>query len=665
MQSRWNDVDAARCSSPLELRVYTSRLLGLEPALVLHGGGNTSVKAAIPDLFGQLDEVLYIKGSGWDLATIQPAGFAPVRLEPLRRMADLAELSDTDMVRAQRAAMTDPGAPTPSVEAILHAIIPQTYVDHTHADAVVAISNTPGGEARIRELYGPTMLVVPYVMPGFILAKTVRELTRDTDWSRLDGIVLLNHGIFSFGPDARTSYERMIALVSMAEQYLEGRGARTVGPTDFTDCTDGGGAFGAEGLRELAGLRRAVGRARGSPVVARVTRSVAAVAFSARQDVAAIASRGPLTPDHVIRTKPVPLVAEGKWDAAVDQYASRYAEYFARNAAPGLQCLDPAPRWVVWPGRGFVTFGSSAKEAGVVADITRHTARAIEWAESLGGWQALPEPDLFAVEYWELEQAKLKQGGARPPLAGKVALVTGAASGIGRAAAEALAAQGAAVLATDVNPEVEKLFAKDGLVGMVADATDRAAVERSVARCVERFGGIDILVSNAGFFSPSQRIGELDPATWERSLALNLTSHLSLLQSAVPYLKLGFDPCVVIMGSKNVPAPGPGAAAYSAAKAGLTQLARVAALELGKDGIRVNTLHPHLVIDTAVWTPEVLAERAKQYGMTGEQYIRNNLLGVEITTQDVASAVLALVGPAFAKTTGAQIPIDGGSDRVV
>ena len=665
MESHWNDAEAARCAGPLELRVYTSRLLGLEPSLVLQGGGNTSVKTSTANLFGEPEELLYIKGSGWDLATIEPAGFAPVKLEVLRRMAELPALSDGEMVRAQRAAMTDPVAPTPSVEAILHAIIPFTYVDHTHADAVVAISNTAEGERRIREVYGDNVLIVPYVMPGFILAKRVRELTRDMDWKKLEGIVLLNHGIFSFGESARESYERMISLVSKAEEYLQSCGALVPGSTDSTDGKKDLRTWDMDGLLQLTALRRAVGRARGGPMVARVERSAASVAFSARPDVAEIAGRGPLTPDHVIRTKPVPLVAERDWESAVAGYAERYAQYFARRATPELKCLDPAPRWVVWRGKGFVTFGGSAKEAAVVADIARHTARAIEWAEQLGGWQALPEPELFAVEYWELEQAKLRQGGARPPLAGRVALVTGAASGIGRAVAEALYAQGAAVLATDINPEIEQLFQKDGLAGVIADATDREAVERSVRECVARFGGIDILVSNAGFFSPSQRIGEIDHGVWERSLALNLTSHFDLLQVAVPYLKLGFDPCVVIIGSKNVPAPGPGAAAYSVAKAGLTQLGRVAALELGKEGIRVNTLHPHLVIDTGVWTPEVLAERAKQYGMTGEQYIRNNLLGVEITTRDVANAVVALAGPLFSKTTGAQVPIDGGSDRVV
>ena len=659
MKSRWNDADAARCTTPLDYRVYTSRLLGQEESLVLHGGGNTSVKSVEPNLFGEPEEIIWVKGSGWNLATIEAAGFAPVRLAPLRRMADLAALSDAAMVRAQRAAMTDPQAPTPSVEAILHAIIPDAFVDHTHADAVVTVSNTDRGERRLREIYGDRVLLVPYVMPGFVLARAVRDLTRTIDWTGLEGLILEHHGVFSFGPDARTSYERMIALVTRAERYLE----------EQAPARDGGGApvppAGREELLQRAQLRRAVGTAAGGPVILRADRSEPSRRFASRPDIAEVATRGPLTPDHVIHTKPVPLVAGGAWDAAVAQYGERYRAYVARYAGPALVALDPAPRWILWPGQGSVAVGRSVREAGIVADITRHTARAIERAERLGGWRALPEADLFAVEYWELEQAKLRQGGARPPLTGKIALVTGAASGIGRTVAQALFDAGAAVLATDINPEIEALFGNESLTGAVADATDPAAVQRSVDQCVDRFGGLDIVVSNAGVFSPSQRIGEIDLTAWEASLALNLTSHLHLMQSAVPYLRLGFDPAIVIIGSKNVPAPGPGAAAYSAAKAGLTQLGRVAALELGQEGIRVNILHPHLVIDTAVWTPEVLASRAGQYGMTGEQYVRNNLLGTELTTRDVARAVLALVGPDFARTTGAQIPVDGGSDRVV
>lgn len=660
MRSLWTDSDAARCTTPLEFRVYSSRLLGRDPALVLHGGGNTSVKATVTDLFGDEVPVLHIKGSGWDLATIEAAGFAPVRLDVLQRMADLPVLSDTDMVRAQRAAMLDPGAPTPSVEAILHAIIPFAYVDHTHADAVVAVSNSPDGEAAIRAIYGDRVLVVPYVMPGFVLARAVRELTRVTDWSAVDGIVLLNHGVFSFGDDAKSSYERMIGLVTRAEEYLATRGASLAPPS-----AEQGAAPMREELLQLAALRHAVGLAKGTPVIAALDRAAGSMAFAARPDVGEIATRGPLTPDHVIRTKPRALVASGDWDSALSGYAERYRAYFARHATPELTCLDPAPRWIIWPGIGFVAVGGSVKDAAIVTDLARHTARAVAWGEQLGGWTPLPEADLFAVEYWELEQAKLRLGGAPPAMQGKVALVTGAASGIGRAVALALHAQGAAVLATDINAEVTALSRGGSLVGWVADANDAEAMAAAIAECVRRFGGLDHLVSNAGVFAAGARIEQLDDARWAESLALNLTSHMTLLRSAVPFLRHGFAPSIVIVGSKNVPAPGPGAAAYSVAKAGLAQLARVAALELGVDGIRINTVHPHLVVDTALWTPEVLAARAQSYGLTTEDYIRNNLLGVEITTRDVANAVLALLGPTFAKTTGAQVPIDGGSDRVV
>ncbi len=660
MRSLWSDTDAARCTTPLEFRVYSSRLLGQDPALVLHGGGNTSVKATVPNLFGDDEAILHIKGSGWDLATIEAAGFAPVRLDVLQRMADLAVLADRDMVRAQRAAMIDPGAPTPSVEAILHAIIPFAYVDHTHADAVVAVSNSPGGEAAIRAIYGERVLVVPYVMPGFELARAVRERTRVTDWSALDGIVLLNHGVFSFGDDAKSSYERMIALVSRAEDYLATRGASLAPPTAVQ-----GAALDRAALHELAALRHGVGVLRGAPVVAALDRTAESVAFAARADVASVATRGPLTPDHVIRTKPTPLVVSGDWNTALSRYADAYRGYFARHATPDLTCLDPAPRWIIWPGVGFVAVGGSVKDAAIVTDLARHTARAIGWGELLGGWTPLREADLFAMEYWELEQAKLTQSGVPLPLQGRVALVTGAASGIGRAVALALHAQGAAVLATDINAEVTALSSGGSLVGWVADATNAVAMAAAIAECVRRFGGLDHVVSNAVAFGAGQRIEQLDDARWAESLQLNLTSHMTLLRSAVPFLRLGFDPSVVIIGSKNVPAPGPGAAAYSVAKAGLAQLARVAALELGQDGIRINTVHPHLVVDTALWTPEVLAARADAYGLTTEEYIRNNLLGVEITTRDVSNAVVALLGPTFAKTTGAQIPIDGGSDRVV
>jgi rhamnose utilization protein RhaD (predicted bifunctional aldolase and dehydrogenase)/NAD(P)-dependent dehydrogenase (short-subunit alcohol dehydrogenase family) len=655
MQSHWDEKVASQfADDPLAMRVYSSRLLGHEPSLVLHGGGNTSVKAEVSDLFGDSKPVLYVKGSGWDLATIEAEGFAPVCLRTLQRMAELPSLSDPDMVRAQRAAMTDPYAPNPSVEAVLHAIIPFTYVDHTHADAVVTLSNTPDGEARIRALYGDSVLLVPYTMPGFVLAQVIWQLTRKVDWSMLKGMVLMGHGVFSFADTARDSYQRMIELVTLAENELaEARSRIASGTPEQPE------------LLTLAALRRAVSQARGAPMVACWDDSAAAVGFANLPNVADIACRGPLTPDHVIRTKRVPLILRQDPDTEVAHYGAVYRDYFERNAHDDLTCLDPAPRWAVWPGQGTVAFDTSVKNAAIIADIVSHTRRAIQLAEALGGWQALPEKDIFDVEYWDLEQAKLRKAGKAPTLAGKVALVTGAASGIGRACVQSLHAQGAAVMALDITPTVETQYDSADCCGLVCDVLDDAALQAAVEATVLRFGGLDIVVSNAGNFPSNMRIEDMDAEQWERSLRLNLTAHQRLLQSAVPYLARGIDPAVVFMASKNVTAPGPGAAAYSVAKAGLTQLARVAALELAGQRIRVNVLHPDAVFDTGIWTEEVLENRARHYGLTVAEYKTKNLLKVEITSHDVAELTCALVGPLFAKTTGAQIPIDGGNDRVI
>jgi len=666
MQNLWNDGDARACGDdPLALRVYTSRLLGRDPSLVLHGGGNTSVKMSARNVFGDAEDVLLVKGSGWDLATIEPAGFAPVRLDVLRRLAALEHISDTALVRAQRAAMTDPAAPDPSVEAVLHAIIPFSYVDHTHADAVVALTNTPRGAELIGEVYGQSALVVPYVMPGFPLARAVYDLSRRIDWSRYEGMVLLHHGIFTWGDTARASYDAMIRLVTCAEERIaKAETARHPEPFGRLRSLEGRLREGsALPPLSLARLRRAVSDAAKQPMVATLIDSPAARAFAARPDVSSVAMRGPLTPDHVIRTKRVPVIVGDDPAASVAEFASSYADYFHRHDDGTRTMLDAAPRWAVWPGQGVVAFGRSAREAAIVRDIAEHTIGAITWAQALGGWRALPERDVFDVEYWELEQAKLRKSPAGKPFEGRVALVTGAASGIGRAVATALAAQGAAVVTADARPIPSPIGA--GAVHIECDLTDASAARTATERAVGAFGGLDLLVSNVGVFPRSAAIDALDDDTWRRAFDVNVASHQRMLTACVPLLRLGVAPSVVVVGSKNVPAPGPQQAAYSASKAALTQLARVAALEFAADGIRVNVVHPHGVFDTALWTDAMLESRAAAYGITPEQYKRRNLLGVEVTSQAVADVVVALASPAFACTTGAQIPIDGGNDRVI
>ena len=656
MKNLWNEQDAKACQGDLlKLRVYTSRLLGQESSLVLHGGGNTSVKAQVKNFFGDQEDVLYIKGSGWDLATIEAPGFAAVKMDMLKRMAALPKLSDTDMVREQRAAMLNPNAPNPSVEAILHAIIPFQFVDHTHADAVVAITNTPNGEARIKEVYGSRVLIIPYVMPGFVLARRVYEMTQGLDWSKCEAIILLNHGIFTFADSAKASYDNMIQRVSEAEDYIAKQKIALANSSTPVQ----------EYLLDLARLRQAVSKVQGAAVVAHLKNDTKSVGFANLSRISDIATRGTLTPDHVIRTKPTPCVI--KQDVAKDVmiFAHHYKTYFDRNTDGKLTCLDLAPRWAVWPNQGLVTFGRSLKDAKITSDIVDHTVDAIQWAEAMGGWTVLSEKDIFEMEYWELEQAKLAKGDKPLGLQGKVALVTGAASGIGKACVEVLAAAGAHVAALDIRAEIASQFKSQHIFGIACDVTDDNNLQAAISATVRRFGGLDIVISNAGIFPPSEFIADMNTATWDKSMMLNLTSHQRLMKAAIPYLTHGIDPTLIIIGSKNVPAPGPGASAYSVAKAGLTQLARVAALELGAKGIRVNVVHPNQVFDTAIWTDEVLQKRAKSYGLTVEEYKTNNILKTEITSRHVADLVCMMAGQSFAKTTGAQIPIDGGNERVI
>ncbi len=659
MENRWQNKVIGSCGeSDLALRIYTSRLLGEDADLVLHGGGNTSVKSQITDIFGKSRETLYVKGSGWDLKTIEAPGFAPCDLRYLRQLATLDSLGDSEMMRHLRLSLLDPSAPTPSVEAILHAIIPFKYVDHTHTDAVVAVSNTPDGEKLVREILGDQVMVLPYIMPGFVLAKQVYEQTLGVDWSTLRGIFLMHHGLFTFHDDARISYTNMIDLVSRVEDYLADKGI-------FTSQVSGIYKESPDDLLALAAVRKRVAQLAGRAMLARFDTDGHCAGFAALGNVAAIATRGPITPDHTIHTKLVPAILGDDPVADIDTYAQDYRAYFNRHDDGSLTCLDPAPRVAMWQGKGRVSFGHNSKRLGVAADISDHTIKCIQWGECLGGWQALPEKDLFEVEYWELEQTKLKKAGSSPALEGKVALVTGAASGIGKACVDELVAAGACVLALDINPVITASYSTGQVLGLVCDVTDAAGISSAIASGVKTFGGLDIVISNAGKFTPSSNIAALDDSDWQASLSLNLTTHMILLRSAIPFLKQGLDPAVVIIASKNVPAPGPGAGAYSAAKAGLTQLARVAALELGCDGIRVNVLHPNAVFDTGVWDDKTLAARATHYGLTVEEYKQNNVLKTSVTSRDVAVLARLFASPDTSCTTGAQIPVDGGNDRVI
>jgi NAD(P)-dependent dehydrogenase (short-subunit alcohol dehydrogenase family) len=389
----------------------------------------------------------------------------------------------------------------------------------------------------------------------------------------------------------------------------------------------------------------------------------ASLAFAQRTDLAEISQQGPATPDHVIRTKRVAQLGRD-----VAEFRAQYERYFQEHAgSERLAMLDPAPRVILDPELGVMTLGRSAQEAAIAFDVYQHTIETVLRATALGGYRALPAADIFAVEYWDLEQAKLRRMPAPAMFSGEIMLITGAASGIGKAAVEAFLKRGAAVVGLDINPNIAELFGdRADFLGLRCDVSRAEDLEAALDATAQAFGGLDMLVLNAGIFPSSRRIEALPLAEWRRVMEVNLDPNLVLLSAAHPLLKCSpRGGRVLVIGSKNVAAPGPGAAAYSAAKAALNQLARVAALEWGKDGIRVNIVHPNAVFDTGIWTDEVLTTRAASYGLSVEQYKKNNVLSVEITSRDVAELAAEMCGPLFAKTTGAQVPIDGGNERVI
>jgi len=657
MKNLWSDIEAAQFKDELALRVYTSRLLGQDSSLVLHGGGNTSVKIIETNLVDIEEEILYVKGSGWDLEFIEKAGFSPVRMNHMLKLSSLESLSDPQMVNELKTQLTNASSPAPSVETILHAILPFKYVDHTHADAVVTITNTLEGKKRIREIYGDRVVIIPYVMPGFDLAKDVARIFSKEATEKTEGMILMNHGLFSFGDDAKESYDRMINLVNEAENYLLSQNAWDIEKTSSNVVTK-------KISKQVSHLRHQVSLIAGYPVLMNLTNTHQGLSFSNREDLKKIATRGPLTPDHVIRTKRIPMIGRD-----VEKYKEEYISYFNDNeinAKERKTMLDPAPRVILDKEFGLCAVGKSMTDIGIISDIYEHTILSILRAEKLGGFQALPGADIFDLEYWDLEQAKLLKNKSSLDFEGEVALITGAASGIGKACVESFLSRGAAVIGLDLDSSIMTITHHKNYLGLICDLTDEEAIEKSIEEGARYFGGIDMVVLNAGIFPEGKRVSELSSNEWNNVFSVNLDANLNLLREMYPLLQVApNNGRVVIIGSKNVTAPGPGAAAYSASKAALNQLMRVLSMEWGKDGIRLNTIHPNAVFDTGIWTEEVLKSRAEQYGLSVEQYKTNNLLGVEINSLDVSELAAEMCGSIFSKTTAAQIPIDGGNERVI
>lgn len=654
----------------LALRVYTSRLIGRDPELVMHGGGNTSLKSTAIDLFGDEIDVLHVKGSGWDLETIEAEGLPAVRLAPLMRLRGLASLSDEEMVAAQRLNLIDPAAPNPSVETLLHAWIPHRVVDHTHASAFLALANLPEVAEATREIFGTRLTLVPYIMPGFALAKVAAEAFEKNP--EAEGLLLVNHGHFAWGSDAKTSYQRIIEHTNLVEDWLARRRPAPLRPAAALPVEDV-----APVLASLRGaLASCLPEGATLPVLDLRT-GEGERAFCERADLDDLAARGVATPDHVIRTKGWPLVLHGdartsdSMRAAVAGFADRYRRYFdshAPNAATPKTMLLPMPGLVWLPGVGIVGVGATAAAARIAADIGCQSARVRADGEAAGGFAPIGEADLFDMEYWSLEQAKLGKG-KPPPLQGRVVLVTGGAGAIGLATARAFAAQGASIFVVDLpGAALEQAQAALGgdHGGYGCDITAPGAAAAAVAACVARFGGLDILVSNAGAAMTGD-VATLPDKELRESFELNFFAHFAFAQEAAAIFAAqtgargvrGAEPGQILFNvSKQVVNPGKGFAAYGLPKATTFFLLRQLALELGPEGVRVNGINADR-IRSGLLTPDMIAARSAARGVDEGGYMAGNLLHAEVEPRHVADAFVMLARAE--RTTGHVMTVDGGN----
>jgi rhamnose utilization protein RhaD (predicted bifunctional aldolase and dehydrogenase)/NAD(P)-dependent dehydrogenase (short-subunit alcohol dehydrogenase family) len=628
------------------------------------------VKTRARDMLGDEVEVICVKGSGWDMGNIEPAGLPAVRLAELRRLRKLDKLADEDMINFQRINLLDSSAPNPSVETLLHAFLPHKFIDHTHSTAVLALTDQPDGEAVVREVYGDRVAYVPYTIPGFALAKSVADVFDKTP--DVQGLVLLQHGIFTVGATAREAYERMIEFVTMAEERLARRRkarAQAVLPKHIASIAEiapilrGRLAIARDG--QAGTVKRQILCFRSSPAI---------LDYVNGAELARYAGQGVVTPDHTIRTKNWPLIVPApdahkleEWKDAVEQavaaFVLRYHDYFARNnerAEPKKKELDPLPRVVLVPGVGLFGLGATAKDAAIAADIAENSVEVITDAEAIGEYHCISEAHMFDVEYWSLEQAKLGKS-AEKALSRQVCVVTGGGSGIGAATAKAMAAEGAEIAILDRDHDAAVKAAKavhKHALAIQCDVTDPASVRAAFDKVVEAFGGVDIVVSNAGA-AWQGNIGSVDDEVLRKSFELNFFAHQSVAQNAVRVMRAqGTYGCLLFNTSKQAVNPGKDFGPYGLPKAATLFLVRQYALDHGKDGIRANAVNADR-IRSGLLTDDMVAARSKARGLSETQYMSGNLLGREVYAHEVAEAFVYLAHAE--KTTAAVITVDGGN----
>ena len=679
MKNRWS-TDAAEKLSGLDLLVYTTRLVGADPTLVLWGGGNSSLKTRCADHTGREVRVLWVKGSGSDMRTATAQNFTALRLDDLLLLQQRDQMADEDMVAYQMRCMLEPGQPNPSVETLLHAFIPAPHIYHTHADAICALLDVPDSRSILQDVYGERIGMVPYRRPGFALAKSVSRVVHEQ--GDIDALFLDKHGLVTWGESAEEAYMKTVQAVHKAEKFASTKTIQNgwTAPTEETRVRRQDHRHYAARLALI--LRRAISTDERKLLT--FDDSAEVLAFLNAPNAKEVAEVGPFTPDHMLHTKAKPLFVDlpqsivlddipAIVEKAVDTYRENYVQAFERYKTPGLRMLDPYPRVILIPGIGMFISGKNRRACRIAHELYLHTMSVGQTCASIAHYTGLSSKDQFEFEYWPLELYKLTLLPPEKEMSRRIVLVTGAAGAIGRAIAARLVAAGASVILTDVHAEPlqrlsEELNQKSGEHNTVAipmDVCHESSVTEGFQRAILAYGGLDVIVSNAGIARPGA-VEDLSLRDWQESLSVNSTGHFLVCREAMrAFHRQGMGGNIVVVSTKNVLAPGKDFGAYSASKAAQAQLARVLALEGGEYGVRVNMVNPDAVIEgSGLWSKEVREARAAAYGIPVEKlehyYAMRNLLKTNITGQDVAEAVLFLASDRSSKTTGTMIAVDGG-----
>jgi len=672
MKNRWSDTEAKLFinkftsnskNTDLALRVYTSRLLGREPKLVLHGGGNTSVKTTIPDILGEETEVLCVKGSGWDLADIEPQGLPAVRLSKITELASLNGLSDADMINILRLNLLESSAPNPSVETLLHAFLPHKFVDHTHSNAILALTDQENGADICREVFGDRMGYVPYLMPGFALAKKAKEVFEAN--TKVNGLILFKHGIFTFADSAKDSYDLMIEMATLAEIAITKRKHFSIPTSTIT----GPLAHVAQIAPILRGICSAVDS---NPMLLSFRTSAKILEYVNGKQLSRYSQKGTVTPDHVIRTKAKPLIVPipikndlidftRKSKSALSKYQQDYERYFNRNnerVGHTKVKLDSMPRVILIPGLGLFALRHSKAASSIAADLADTNIDVILNAEKIGTYEPIQEKDIFDIEYWALEQAKLKSS-VDQPLARKIVAITGGGSGIGAETAKFFASKGATAVVIDLSQKlVDEIADSVGGIGISCDVTDAHQLDLAFDEIAATLGGLDILISNAGA-AWYGRIGAVDPKILRKSFELNFFAHQSAAQAAVRIFQAQKKGgCLLFNVSKQAVNPGKNFGPYGLPKAATMFLMKQYAVDYGGDGIRSCAVNADRV-RSGLLTKSMIAKRSKARGLSEAEYMSGNLLRDEVTLNDVARAFYHLA--VSTKTTAATLTVDGGN----